>query len=223
MKYLKVWTDFADVLETLEDAEVGRLFIAMLRYASTGEEPPRFEGNERFIWPVARRDIDKTAEEAERLTENGRKGGRPKTNANQQKPTQTNANQHEPTQTQKEKKGKEIEKKGKETDFIDAADAQEILKDHDRVLDAAEDAGFKMTNNVRASLIALYAENGLEKVLAGLRSCSEHGAVNLAYLRACMKDEPRPMKANVPAQAYTQRDYDGEQKDAMMRMLRAVK
>ena len=109
-------------------------------------------------------------------------------------------------------------------DLIDADDAAEIQKDHDRVLDAAEDAGFKMTNNVRASLIALYADNGLEKVLAGLRSCSEHGATTLAYLRACMKDEPKKViKPAVPAQAYTQRDYSGEQEEAMRRMLRAVK
>ena len=113
MKYLKVWTDFADVLETLEDAEVGRLFLAMLRYAATGEEPPGFSGNERFIWPVARRDIDKTAEEADRLTENGRKGGRPKTNTNQTKPTETNINQLKPNETQKEKKRNEM--KGNES------------------------------------------------------------------------------------------------------------
>lgn len=103
-------------------------------------------------------------------------------------------------------------------------DAHQIAEDHDRILDAAEDAGFKMTNNVRASLIALYADNGLEKVLAGLRSCSEHGATTLAYLRACMKDEPKKViKPAVPAQAYTQRDYSGEQEEAMRRMLRAVK
>ena len=115
-----------------------------------------------------------------------------------------------------------MEKGNNDYQLLADEDAQQIVKDHDRVLDAAEDAGFKMTNNVRASLIALYADNGLEKVLAGLRSCSEHGATTLAYLRACMKDEPKPVKANVPAQAYTQRSYDGEQEDAMRRMLRVV-
>lgn len=115
-----------------------------------------------------------------------------------------------------------MEQRNNDYQLIADEDAQQIVKDHDRVLDAAEDAGFKMTNNVRAALIALYADNGLEKVLAGLRSCSEHGATTLAYLRACMKDEPKKVKANVPAQAYTQRSYDGEQEDAMRRMLRVV-
>ena len=116
-----------------------------------------------------------------------------------------------------------MEKGNNDYQLLADEDAHQIAEDHDRVLDAAEDAGFKMTNNVRASLIALYADYGLEKVLAGLRSCSEHGATTLAYLRACMKDEPKPVKASVPAQAYTQRSYDGEQEDAMRRMLRAVK
>ena len=45
MKYLKVWTDFAKVLSPLKDDEVGRLFLAMLNYAATGEEPSGFAGN----------------------------------------------------------------------------------------------------------------------------------------------------------------------------------
>ena len=118
-----------------------------------------------------------------------------------------------------------MEKRNNDYQLLADDDASEIQRDHDRVLDAAEDAGFKMTNNVRASLIALYADNGLEKVLAGIRSCSEHGATTLAYLRACLKDEPKKVvqaKQAVPAQAYTQRSYDGEQEAAMKRMLRVV-
>ena len=223
MKYLKVWTDFEDVLERLKEDEAGRLFLAMLHYASTGEEPDELPGNEWYVWPVAKRDIDHASDESRTNTENGRKGGRPKTERNRTIPDETENNRSEPNESQKEKKRKEIEKKGNEKKgFMDADDAAEIQNDHDRVLDAAEDAGFKMTNNVRAALIALYADNGLEKVLEGLRSCSEHGATTLAYLRACMKDEPKKVKANVPAQAYTQRSYDGEQEEAMRRMLRVV-
>lgn len=115
MKYLKVWTDFADVLETLEDAEVGRLFIAMLRYADTGEEPPRFEGNERFVWPVARRDIDNTLMKAEINRENGLK---PKSKSKRTEANESEPKRNEANESLKEKKGKEIEKKGKETENI---------------------------------------------------------------------------------------------------------
>lgn len=81
MKYLKVFTDFADAMEELGDAERGRLFTAMLKYAETGAAPD-FRGNERFIWPVAKLQIDRMAAECEGKAktsrENGSKGGRPK-------------------------------------------------------------------------------------------------------------------------------------------------
>ena len=61
MKYLKVFTDFADAMEELGDAERGRLFTAMLKYAEQ---------------------IDRMAAECEGRAktsrENGSKGGRPK-------------------------------------------------------------------------------------------------------------------------------------------------
>ena len=104
--------------------------------------------------------------------------------------------------------------------MISDQEAGEIRNDHDRILDAAEDAGFTMSNDVRAALIALYAQYGLVKVLDGLKSCVEHGAPKLAYLRACLTDKPKkaPGKA-VIVQQYEQRDYGSEQDDAMKRML----
>ena len=105
--------------------------------------------------------------------------------------------------------------------MISDAAAREIQHVHDQVLTAAEDAGFKMSNDVRAALIALYAEHGMEKMLAGLKSCVMHGATNLAYLKAVLKGEPKkPAIAKpVPAQQYTQRDYSGAQEDALRRMI----
>lgn len=90
---------------------------------------------------------------------------------------------------------------------LDDADAHQIQSEQNRVLDAAEDAGFRMSNDVRASLIALYAEHGLEKILDGLKSCSEHGAANLAYLRAVLRGTPKRRKPQVVAQDFEQRDY----------------
>ena len=104
--------------------------------------------------------------------------------------------------------------------LITSEEAREIKADHDRLVNAAEDAGFRMSNDVRAALIALYADHGLVKVLDGLKSCVLHGAPNLAYLEACMKDTPKRKPVNVPAQAYAQRDYSGEQDAAIDRMMR---
>ena len=124
-------------------------------------------------------------------------------------------------QQQYKKNNNGIMEKGKNdnNDFLADDDAMEILHDHDRVLNAAEDAGFKMSNDVRAALISLYADHGMEKILAALRSCVDHGAPNLAYLKAVLKGEPKKPKASVSAQAYGQRSYDGEQEAAMRRMI----
>lgn len=211
MKYLKVWTNFRDVIKYLTLEEKGRLFDAMLQYADTGEEPETFEGNEKVIWPVAKRDIDMAGEWRETCRANGLKGGRPKTKQNPTKPNKTEENPIEPKETLKEKKGNE--KKGKETEssFIADAEATGILLDHNRVIDAAEDAGFKMGNTVRASLIQMYAEHGLDKVLDGIRECVTHGAPNLAYLGAVLKGKPKKPVKVLPAQQYEQRDYSGVQ------------
>ena len=88
MKYLKVYTDFEEAIEMLSDAEKGRLFTAMLRYASTGELPD-LRGGERLLWPTAKLNIDRTRAEAEKNTINGKKGGRPKTQNNPKKPNET--------------------------------------------------------------------------------------------------------------------------------------
>ncbi len=88
MKYLKVYTDFEEAIEMLGDAEKGRLFVAMLRYASTGELPD-LRGGERILWPTAKLNIDRTRAEAEKNKTNGEKGGRPKTQNNPNKPKET--------------------------------------------------------------------------------------------------------------------------------------
>ena len=216
MKYLKVWTSFLDIIKPLESAEVGRLFINMLTYAETGAEPAEMAGNERFIWPMAKQTIDLAAEKNERLRENGMKGGRPKTKDNQIKPNETKVNQTEPDESNsnqikayKEKERKEKERNEKESlSFIDDDEAFRIQSDHDRILNAADDAGFPRSNSVTAGILQLYEVNGLEKVLNGIQACVDHGAVNLAYLRACMKDNQKPQKGKIlPAQDFQQRDY----------------
>ena len=221
MKYLKIWTSFLDLISTLEYDEIGRLFEMMLIYAESGKEPEDIDGNERFLWPVAKQQIDLTAEKNEILRQNGRKGGRPKTKDNQTEPNKTKGNQIKAIKERKEKESNEKESKLSSSFHADD-DLHRIQSDHDRVLDAAEDAGFKMSNDVRAALIALYAEHGLQKILDGLQSCVEHGAPNLAYLKAVLRGEPRkekPSGKTVPAQQYTQRSYDDEQEAAMRRML----
>jgi hypothetical protein len=108
MEYLKIWCSFAEIIEPLNDSERGRLFTAMLEYAESGALP-EFKGNERYVWPMARQNIDKTREENGKQRANGVLGGRPK--GNPQKPTETQKNPTEPNESLKEK---EKEKENKE-------------------------------------------------------------------------------------------------------------
>lgn len=81
-RYIKAFYDWLDNMSELTDEEAGRLFRALLLYAQG--ENPEFLGNERFVFPSMRAQIDrdKDAYEAvvERNKRNGSKGGRPKSN-----------------------------------------------------------------------------------------------------------------------------------------------
>ena len=89
MKYLKVFTDFANNLELLGDAERGRLFMAMLKYAESGAEP-ELKGNERFLWAVAKADIDRQRENYDKRCETNKQIA---TNRYQSAPESTNRNE----------------------------------------------------------------------------------------------------------------------------------
>ena len=79
-EYVKLWLSYEAYFESYSDVEVGRLVRAMMRYRVSGREPG-FNGNERYVWPAIRRDIDASIEAqeaaAQKNSENGKKGGRP--------------------------------------------------------------------------------------------------------------------------------------------------
>ena len=223
MKYLKIWTSFREVMTPLSDEEAGRLFRQMLNYAETGETPPDFQGNERFIFPAAKQMIDLAAEKAETLRQNGTRGGRPKNQTkpneskqNQTEPNETNENQTKAEKKRNEKKGNEKKRKETESSFIDDDAAAEILREQDEVLTAAENAGFDRTNLIRGKLLSLFGEYGREKMLFAIEESATHGAANLAYLSAVLKGTPKTDKTY-------NRDYSKEQDAAFDRLVKMGK
>ena len=216
MKYLKVWTSFRDLLHPLEFDEIGRLFLMMLEYAETGEEPTEFIGNEAFLFPVAKQQIDLAAEKVETLRQNGSKGGLAKsrnkqTEANDSKGYQNIANGSKRKQSVAYKEKECNVKECNETELISDADAHMIQTEQNRVLDAAEDAGFQKSNSVRAGLLRLYAEHGLDRMLSGIDSCVKHSATTLAYLEAVLNGKPKKAKVT----DFSQRDYSEVQDEIM--------
>ena len=102
MTYLKVFTDFRELMEPLSAEEKGRLFEAMLAYAMDGALVT-LEGNERFLWPVARRTIDQEAAAYESKVEAsrtaGKRSGEARRKLNQNERTGTDGNENERTGT----------------------------------------------------------------------------------------------------------------------------
>lgn len=81
--YIKLFLDYLDAIEPLGDAERGRLFTALLQYARSGEVP-QLCGNERFLFPMMRaqinRDRDAMTDLSEARRAAGRKGGQARQN-----------------------------------------------------------------------------------------------------------------------------------------------
>ena len=186
--------------------------MRMLLYARDGEETPLedvdYPGNERFVWPAAKQQIDLTYAENAKQRENGKKGGRPKTQQNPDKPTETQDN---PTKAYKVKESNVKESNVKES-LLGDDDAHAIQREQDQVLTAAENAGFNTSPMSRAKIVELYAEHGKDKILNAISECVRYGVTNLAYLEAVLKGGPKKSKPRVSAQDFEQRDYTDVQK-----------
>lgn len=108
LEYFPAFFGYLDSLKLLEDAQVGRVFRAALRYAKDGTMPD-LDAVEMMAFAFIRGDIDrakiKYEEKCERLRANGMKGGRPPSE-NQKKPEETkrfSENQKEPEEPKQNK------------------------------------------------------------------------------------------------------------------------
>ena len=72
MTYVKIYIDFLDDAENLNDAQLGRLVRAMLRYANRAIEPD-LRGREAILWPAMRKQIDREFQNYEKICERNRK------------------------------------------------------------------------------------------------------------------------------------------------------
>ena len=126
--FLKVFFDFEERTEKLSETERGRLLVGMLHYAKTGEEP-ELTGNEQFIWPVFKGEIDKEIQSYEVKVANGSKGGRPpkepeETENNRNKPNKTENKRNAQEQEQEQEYEQEQEQEDEKTDDDDDSRAR---------------------------------------------------------------------------------------------------
>ena len=119
--YVKAFFDWVEQMSALEDDEKGRLFVATLEYARSGEIV-EMNGRESLLFPVFKTQIDRENKLSEKQSENGKKGGRPKSQTN---PKKTNKSQKKPTKANKEEEEEKEEDKEKEKEEDEREDSAE--------------------------------------------------------------------------------------------------
>lgn len=97
LEYIQIFADMEELFEPYDDAQIGRLMMAMMAYAYRGEQP-EFDGAEKYIWTVLRQHIDRCAASVEAKKSAGSKGG--KKQAEESTPKQNEAEPSKAKQTQ---------------------------------------------------------------------------------------------------------------------------
>ena len=180
MKYLKVFTDFAQSMEALGDAERGRLFTAMLEYAESGKLPD-LRGNERFLWGTAKAQIDRAQERYDKDVENGKKGGRPK---NPNKPIETR---------EEEDKDKEEEEDLTYTAAAAGAGAMtpEELEDarmENELIRIAKDCGLPTGIEQMRLANQLWDDYSYDWLIDAIRRCARRSVQSWGYVHGILQD-----------------------------------
>ena len=141
LPYIKIYPDFINVVQELDNGARGRLLLAIMQYAN-GEEPDELTGAERIAFIVLKGQIDRDADayeaNAKKQSENGKKGGRPK------KPTAFSENpKNPPVFSESHSKPKKPEKeKDKDKDKEEEEDKDKDKGKSARTRDADAFAAF---------------------------------------------------------------------------------
>ena len=113
IEYFCCYHSYLEIMEPLNDAEKGRLFTACLQYSMTGEAP-QLSGNERFVFPAFKSQIDrdnqKYSDRCRKNAENGKAGGRPKKQTDSPETEKSERFSEEPKKAKEKEKAKAKEK-----------------------------------------------------------------------------------------------------------------
>ena len=205
--YIQLYYDFIEATEALSDEECGRLVRAMVEYGRSGVIPKAaLFGNERCVFPTFRLQIDRDnrAYEARVLQNaiNGRKGGRPRKDENDEI-NPTVFSKSEISQDKDKEKGKEEYEEKEEARGVSGAAAPRAPS-LDDVVDFCRENGLRTDPhtfwNHYQSVGWRAGNRTIRNWQAKLREWDARDAT------AAPPKTPRPAPAN-PALNYAQRDY----------------
>lgn len=221
LEYIQLFADMESLFEPYDDAQRGRLMMAMMAYAYRGEEP-NFSGVEKFIWPVLRNHIDRCAQNVEAKKAAGSKGGSKKQTqkqpeAEESKAKQTEAEEskakqnahthdHDNDHDHKHDQDHVVEERAREesaptsaaVEGIDGSDLSESIR-----LNAEVDAllaTYKLSEAVRGDLLEDIEAHGLDKVKRVMQEAARsdnRGGLSIRFIRACLASDgkPKPQRA----------------------------
>ena len=179
LEYVPVFWDWIEVTGELNDQEKGRLIDAMVMYSRGGDWQDRIKGNERYLFPAFRQQIERARTMSEKRSDAGATGGK-----------QAQANASKIAKKEEEEKEKEVATTGCGGGFLTEEEAQSLSARLDEVYAEAERCGFSCTAREIDELTALSSEHGAERVCDAIRIASDRGKPNLGYLRGILaRDE----------------------------------
>ena len=210
--HLKVYFSFEEDAQALNDSEKGRLLLAMVRYAKDGSIGD-LTGNERFLVPVFKAQIDRDIETYDTRITNGNRGGRPRNKPEEEEPEETENNRKKPKETE------ENLTEPKETEIAKIEDRRQKIKDKRPKIEDRESKRFAppTVDEVKAyceerkngvdpeRFVAFYASKGWK---VGNQPMKDWKACVITWEKRDNATGKTPSKT-VVAQEYGQRDYSG--------------
>lgn len=236
LEYIQLFADMEALFEPYDDAQRGRLMMAMMAYAYRGEEP-RFDGVEKFIWPVLKQHIDRCAANVEAKKAAGSKGGR---NKSESKQTQADASKAKQSEAEESESKQNAHNHDHDNDHdhnqdhiqekknvcareaapaaaaeepivgIDGTDLAGAMADYDRAGELV--TRFRLPDNdiSRGAIIEDAEKMGWEKVekaLAEAAKANSRAMLSVNFYRAVLKNEGKPRAAAKGADVMQRHNY----------------
>lgn len=179
-KYVPIFFDWIEATQELKAQEKGRLIDAIVLYARGGDWSELLEGNERYVFPMFRLQIDRASIVSEKRAVSGSKGGK-QTEANVSKGKQMEANGSKPKQTEAN-----VSKNANDYEYEDEYKNEYEYDHHD------DDA------HARINSVEVYAANNLHVMspgnmeeLASFKTDLPDDLIRYAIDEACANGAPR--------------------------------
>ena len=208
LEYVQIFKDMEVLFEPYDDAQRGRLVMAMMAYAYRGEEP-QFDGVEKFIWVVLKQHIDRCAQNVDAKKAAGSKGGKRKsedkqTEADESRSKQTEAeesevkqnahnqyhdhdNDHDHNHDKRKKNARARTAAAAEpVDAIDGSDLTEEIAAHQEAERLIKRFGLPNTETALTAILDDIAEHGMPAVEQALHDASlsdARGGLSIRFYR----------------------------------------